>query len=337
LLGGAKGHLALLEWRKPRAVCELHANEAVRDVTFLHNETFFAAAQKRFVYIYDKRGLEVHCLREHAQPHALEFLPRHFLLASVGEQGVLTYQDTSHGALVAQHRTRLGPCRVMRQNPYNAVLCLGHANGTVTMWTPNMTVPAVKMLTHVGAVTALAIDPTGHQLVTAGVDRQVKVWDVRTFKPLHAYFANAPATALDVSQRGFLAVAQGRRLQVWRDALAEKARAPYLTHSLPTGAAQSVRFCPFEDILGAGAAGGFSSVLVPGAGEPNIDTFVANPYAGKKERQQAEVVSLLDKLQPNMIVLDPDAIGGVCARARAPRLPAFVCLLFVVLCCCLMR
>lgn len=50
--------------------------------------------------------------------------------------------------------------------------------------------------------------------IVAGVDRQVKVWDVRTFKPLHAYFANSPATALDISQRGLLAVGQGRRLQV---------------------------------------------------------------------------------------------------------------------------
>lgn len=37
--------------------------ETVRDVTFLHNEQFFAAAQKKYVYIYDKRGLEVHCLK----------------------------------------------------------------------------------------------------------------------------------------------------------------------------------------------------------------------------------------------------------------------------------
>lgn len=69
---------------------------------------------------------------------------------------------------MAQHRTRLGSCEVMRQNPYNAVLCLGHSNGTVSMWTPNITTPVVKMLVHKGPVTALAVDPTGHQLVTAG-------------------------------------------------------------------------------------------------------------------------------------------------------------------------
>ena len=37
--------------------------ETVRDVVMLHNESFFAAAQKKYAYIYDKHGLEVHCLR----------------------------------------------------------------------------------------------------------------------------------------------------------------------------------------------------------------------------------------------------------------------------------
>ena len=57
-------------------------------------------------------------------------------------------QDTSTGRIVAQHRTRLGPCDVLRHNPWNAVSCVGHANGTVTMWTPNITAPVVKMLCH---------------------------------------------------------------------------------------------------------------------------------------------------------------------------------------------
>lgn len=61
--------------------------ETVRDVVFLHNETFWAAAQKKYVYIYDKRGLEVHCLRDHGQVNCLDFLPHHFLLTSVGEHG----------------------------------------------------------------------------------------------------------------------------------------------------------------------------------------------------------------------------------------------------------
>ncbi len=66
---------------------QLQVRETVRDVVFLHNETFWAAAQKKYVYIYDKRGLEVHCLRDHGQVNCLDFLPHHFLLTSVGEHG----------------------------------------------------------------------------------------------------------------------------------------------------------------------------------------------------------------------------------------------------------
>ena len=41
----------------------LQVRETTRDVAILHNEQFLAAAQKKYVYIYDKRGLEVHCLK----------------------------------------------------------------------------------------------------------------------------------------------------------------------------------------------------------------------------------------------------------------------------------
>lgn len=105
--------------------------------------------------------------------------------------------------------------------------------------------------------------------------------------------------------------------QVWRDCLESKATSPYLTHMLPLGGIQSLRFCPYEDVLGVGCAGGISSLLVPGAGEPNFDSFVANPFQNKKERQEQEVVQLLDKLQPDTIMLDPEAIAKVRDRLYA--------------------
>lgn len=57
-------------------------------------------------------------------------------------------QDTSTGQTIAQHRTKMGPCDALRQNPHNAVSLMGHAQGVVTMWTPNMSTPVIKMLTH---------------------------------------------------------------------------------------------------------------------------------------------------------------------------------------------
>ena len=191
LLAGRKGHLSAFDWKAGRLLCEFHVRETIRDATFLHNETLFAVAQKRIVYVYDNTGAEIHALEKHVDVNKLDFLPYHFLLASVGNQGILRYQDMSTGKFLGDFRTKLGPCDVMRQNPHNAVMHLGHKGGTVTLWTPNMTVPAIKALTHRGPVqgavahsvyfaltnyfSALAVDHSGTYMATAGLDGFVRV------------------------------------------------------------------------------------------------------------------------------------------------------------------
>lgn len=303
----------MVKWSNYHLITEVQVRETVRDVKFLHNGQFFACAQKKYAYIYDKRGVEIHCLKDHTEVNRLEFLPHHFLLASVGEQGVLRYQDTTHGAIVAQFRTKLGSCDAMRQNPQNAILHLGHSNGTVTLWSPNMGHSLVKMLTHRGPVRSLAVDPHGRYMATAGVDSQIKVWDLRTYKEVHAYFSATPAVHVDISQRGMLGVGYGSHVQVWDQALSgPKATSPYLTHHFTGGrAVRSFRFCPYDDALGVGHSGGFSNLIVPGSGEPNYDTMVANPFETRGQRREQEVAQLLDKLPPEMIQLDPDAVGKV--------------------------
>ena len=68
--------------------------------------------------------------------------------------------------------------------------------------------------------------------------------------------------------------------------------------------------------LGIGNSGGFSSIIVPGAGEPNYDLFEADPFETRKQRNNKIVYQLLDKLQPDMIQLNPDFIGNTPQMVR---------------------
>ncbi|CAB4296160.1 unnamed protein product [Prunus armeniaca] len=70
-------------------------------------------------------------------------------------------------------------------------------------------------------------------------------------------------------------------------------------------------FRPYEDVLDVGHSMGWSSILIPGCGEPNFDSWVANPFETSKQRREREVHSLLNKLPPETIMLDPTKIGTV--------------------------
>ena len=312
LLGGRKGHIAVVQWNGSRIKHQIQVKETVRDLCFLRDHTMYAVAQHKNLFIYDGQGTELHCLRNHKpEVNKLAFLRYHWLLATVGSSGRLRYLDVSTGANVVDHPTRLGPCDCMRLNPYNGVSVLGHDAGVVTMWTPNMHEPVVKMLCHKGAVAEVAVDRSGMYMATAGRDGQLKVWDIRTYKELHTYRTHRPVTSLDISDRGMLACVQGPTVQIFRDGLAKRTNGPYMSHLIPGCIGETVRFCPFEDVLGIGHSKGFSSILVPGSGEPNFDSFEANPYENLKQRREASVHSLLEKLPPETIMLDPSRVNSV--------------------------
>ncbi|XP_029639246.1 WD repeat-containing protein 46 [Octopus sinensis] len=303
LLGGKKGHVAALEWQTKKLCNEMNVMESITDVKWLHQETMFAVSQKQWTYIYDNRGIEIHCLKTLDQTLQMEYLPYHFLLVAANARGYLSYLDTSIGSKVSAIRTNMGRLNVMCQNPSNAIIHLGHSNGTVTLWSPNAKDYLVKMLCHKSNIRSIAVDQRGLYLATSGDDSHMKIWDLRTYQMLQSYRIDSGANCLSFSQRDMLAAGIGNVVQIFDNCCSRTVNTPYLFHKL-SGRVHSTKFCPYEDVLGVGYEKGFQSLLIPGSGEPCFDALEANPYQSKEQRRETEVKMLLDKIQPDMISLD---------------------------------
>lgn len=177
------------------------------------------------------------------------------------------------------------------------------------------------MLCHRSGVKSLAINQTGHYMVTSGQDHILNVWDLRTYKQLRSLKLEGGASSLAFSQKNLIAAAMRNQVHIFKHDLLESKpdneidgeqvvelfddREYYLKHRLANTSISSLQFCPYEDVLGIGHGTGITSILVPGSGEANFDAFEANPYESKGQRRQWEVKALLEKIQPELISLDP--------------------------------
>lgn len=221
--------------------------------------------------------------------------------------------------------TRLGSPTSFTQNPNNAILHVGHQNGTVTLWSPNSTTPLVKLLAHRGPVRSMAVDREGRYMVSVGQDLKMAVWDIRTFHEVNSYFVRQPGASVAISDRGLAAVGWGTQVSIWKGLFdkskedQDKIQSPYMAWGGEGKRIENVGWCPFEDVLGIGHDKGFSSMIVPGAGEPNFDALELNPYETVKQRQEGEVKALLNKLQPEMISMNPDFVGKLDLASAATR------------------
>lgn len=230
----------------------------------------------------------------------------------------MKYHDVSTGVMLTQIATHLGSPSAMTQNPHSAIIHLGHANGTMTLWSPNQTTPHVKLLAHRGPLAGIAIDPSessmGRYCATAGLDGTVKLWDGRMWgKELRSWTVrNQPAT-ISYSGRGILAVGGRTGVTTYRDVHKSSvgAPSPYLTLPLPGLSAYSTKFCPFDDIIAVGHNRGISSLLVPGSGEANFDSAEADVYETYSRRRERDVRSVMDKIRPELITMDTDYLGHI--------------------------
>lgn len=311
LIGGNRGHVASMDWITKKLICEFNVMETISDIKWLHMPLLFAVAQRDWVYIYDNKGVEMHCLKRLYKIKKMEYLPYHFLLATASENGHLTWTDTSTGTMISQFRPKkVRRIMCMTSNPSNGVILTGHSNGTVNMWTPNSNDPAISMLCHNGAMRDVGVTLAGNRMATIGSDKNFKLWDIRMLKPMKSYRLKAVGECLDISQRDMIAIGTGNIVQVFKNCWIPDVTDPYIQHKCP-GFVKNVQFCAFEDVLGIGHENGFTSVLVPGAGEPNFDSFEANPFMTTSQRKEMEIKMLLDKIPPELINIDPDILGKV--------------------------
>jgi len=149
--------------------------------------------------------------------------------------------------------------------------------------------------------------------VTSGLDRRVRIWDVRSYKECVGYLRNTPTPAshISVSQTGMVGIAFGGHVQVYKDAFKVEQTAPYMTHLVEGSTIHGMEFAPFEDVLGLGHSKGFTSILVPGSGEPNFDALEVNPYENKRQKQEGEIKLLMSKVNHELITLNPMDVHGI--------------------------
>jgi len=309
-LGGRKGHVAAIDWKEKKPLCEINVQESVYDVKWLHSEHMLAVAQKKWTYIYDNQGIELHCLKQLDNVIRMEFLPYHFLLATSSEYGFLSWIDISVGKQVAQMNANHGRLSIMCQNPTNAILCLGHSKGVVTMWSPNEREPVARMWAHKQPLTSIAVDRSGTYMATSAMDRSLKIWDVRMYKCSLDYKLPMVPSQIQFSDRRVLGVSMDKEVHLYKDACTKAVEYPYLKHTV-NKSIHDIHFVPYEDVLGIGHSSGFSSILVPGCGEPNYDSLEVNPYQNKKQRREAEVKSLLEKIPSELISVNSRDLAEV--------------------------
>lgn len=152
-------------------------------------------------------------------------------------------------------------------------------------------------------------------MVSAGQDMKMSVWDIRTYREINNYFLRQPGSSISISDRNLVGVGWGTQVSMWKGLFDKprdsdgKVQSPYMVWGGEGKRIEQIRWCPFEDVLGISHDQGFSSTIVPGAGEANFDALELNPYENTKQRQETEVKALLNKLRPEMISLNPNFVG----------------------------
>jgi WD domain, G-beta repeat len=168
----------------------------IHDVKWSHGQfhTYIAAAAtngKVAVYDLGRPGIEVARLHEHQrQVHRVAFNPfQGHLLLSGSQDGTVRLwdlRDTQTEALTCRSRSRFTgqseAIRDVRWSPRDGFeFALGTDSGVIQRWDyRNNKSPKLRINAHEKTCTTIDWHPDGKHLLSAGLDKMVKVWDFST-------------------------------------------------------------------------------------------------------------------------------------------------------------
>lgn len=294
------GYFSMIDAKTRHLFFENNVNEKIHDVKFLHNELYIAVAQKKNLFIYDNMGREIHCVRKNKNVVKMDFLPYHLLLSSVTYDGVLRYLDTTMGKIVSENQTSVKPTCLTKDST-TGIVFIGDKEGCVSLHTPNDKTFVAKILCHQSQVSNLVCERFGNFFVTNGFDNKVNIYDLRnTFKPLNSIESKENYSCLALSQTNKLAVSYKNRVEIFENICGKQTN--FYTERFDNKIIHSMEFCNHEDILTIGSSKGFENLIIPGAGDPNFDTYENSPFRSKKQRQESEIKRFLEKVPYQMIV-----------------------------------
>lgn len=251
---------------------------------FLHNEQYCAIASDT-LFIYNKNGQEVHHLSHERNVRRMVYLPYHFLLVTLSDQPFLRYLDTSMGKEVAKLYVKEPSCCALSRRDDGIVL-VGGTRGVVRLFSPNSKEPLCSLLVNSSKISSIAVRK--NNFVCSSL-QGTNFYDFRNLKePVYKLQKSE-----NVSLSNVLAMSYKNKITTFMNG------SEYIKETYR--GVNSIEFAPYEDILAVGTRNGLSHMIVPGAGDPNIDFYEDSPFLTKKQRREREVKKLMEKIPSSFI------------------------------------
>ena len=175
-------------------------------------------------------------------------------LAAAGIERKLRVFDVHSAALLAEQET-LAPIQTMSVVPGSGALVTGDQAGVLTVRDMKTGRAEAAWQAHADWILASAISPDGSLLASAGADRLVRLWSLRSHKRLSTLTGHAgKVLAVDFSANGaqLASASEDKTVRVW-DSRTGKALATLPGH---TGNVRAVRFTGQPLLLASGSDDG---------------------------------------------------------------------------------